>query len=795
MESKLQRIYNENIVSIFYILLPLIELVTTYMVVRLNVTLTVGAIYKLLFTIYAVIYLLFIDKSQRKLNYFSLAIIFIYCIINILLTSRNLNFSNVLDKLVVMSRFICFPVITIFLYKFIKAGNNVSLKNIVYSSCIYGIFIVLAGITGTGIACYPQGIQYGHSGWYYSGNEISNLLSMFYPIIIYYVAKDRTPLSIISLALVTYGLMSVGTKTSLFALVIVTIILFISSVIVYFVKKNNMSKKIALICIILGVFYVFTIDKTPAYKYMLVRYSNATMIDDNKNESQTDVDKFIFSGRDEDLEKQSAIYKSSSIQEKLLGIKDAKRPLKTTGEFNVIERDFYDILFINGIFGTVIFFIPLVYIIILFIKKLITNFKAYANNYKCAIACSVAIGIGISYIAGHVFLASTVAMFLALICVKLIFKENVLKSKKNIIIYMPKLAAGGMEISLINLLNVSKLTEKYNITISLGYVESLEYLEMLPKNISVRVMRKGKFNKAGKIIAALKYLLELIICLDNNYYAAICYSYHHRVLSILTRLASKNTILFMHTDLINSRTSKEINSLNNKVKFEKFNAIVCVSEAARNSMLKLYPNYKRKMIVANNYIDGNKIIELSKEKCENKEKVPCFINISRHFERAKKISRIIEASKMLAENGYKFKVWLVGDGEDTLEYEDSIKKLFLEDTVILKGRQTNPYKFLSKCDCLVISSDFEGYGMVIDEARVLKKPVISTDVADAKKILSEGYGIICANSKEELYEAMKEFLDNGYTVKTKFDYKEFNNEIDNKLIDLIESFNIKENKW
>ena len=93
----------------------------------------------------------------------------------------------------------------------------------------------------------------------------------------------------------------------------------------------------------------------------------------------------------------------------------------------------------------------------------------------------------------------------------------------------------------------------------------------------------------------------------------------------------------------------------------------------------------------------------------------------------------------------------------------------------------NPYKYLSQSDCLIVSSEFEGYGVVIDEARVLGKPVISTDVGDAKNILAEGFGIICENSEDGIYKAMKEFLDKGYKIKKEFDYKKSNKQIDKKL--------------
>jgi glycosyltransferase involved in cell wall biosynthesis len=352
---------------------------------------------------------------------------------------------------------------------------------------------------------------------------------------------------------------------------------------------------------------------------------------------------------------------------------------------------------------------------------------------------------------------------------------------------MPKLSAGGMEISLINFLNISRFVKEFKVTLCLGYVTDKKYLDMLPKNITVRLMTKGKFDSFGKFKSALKYIVEFFKCLDKSYDMSICYSYHHRALSILARLASHNSIIFMHTDI----------RLNKKVNFQDFRVIACVSKAAENSILKLYPSYKGKVVVINNFVDGDKILRLANEEIvtsENEKNVPIFINVSRHFEKAKKISRIIDAAEVLKNDGYKFIIWLVGDGENTENYKKMVSEKKLEDIVIFKGRELNPYKYIKRSNCLVVSSDFEGYGMVIDEARVLDIPVISTDVGDAKEIVREGYGVVCGNSYEGIYTTMKEFLESGYTLKQKFSYEEFNKNIDENLYKLKEYFGIFDRK-
>ena len=371
----------------------------------------------------------------------------------------------------------------------------------------------------------------------------------------------------------------------------------------------------------------------------------------------------------------------------------------------------------------------------------------------------------------------------------------IISTKKSMIIYMPKLSLGGMELALINFLNLSYLKKEYDITVNIGYCTNKELLTRLPKEIYVKLICKGKWNNFSKVTTAIKYLAEYFNSWFNKYDVAICYAYQHKVLATLTRNSSKHTLLFVHTNLISSRTEEQRNALINGLKFEKFKAIVCVSDSSKAEVEKLLPNYKGKIFTVYNYIDGNKIKEMSNKEIEDKEDdKKVFINISRHLESHKKITRIINSAEKLDKEGYKnFKVWLLGDGEDHAMYRNLINEKHLENIVILKGNQVNPYKYLAKSDCLIMSSQFEGYGIVIDEARVLEKPIIATDIADARRILSEGYGIVCENSEEGIYDAMKDCLNRNYKIAQKFDYKEFNKNVDKNLKKAID-YCVQDNK-
>ncbi len=358
--------------------------------------------------------------------------------------------------------------------------------------------------------------------------------------------------------------------------------------------------------------------------------------------------------------------------------------------------------------------------------------------------------------------------------------------KKKLIIYFSKLSIGGMERALMDFIRMSNLRNNYEVTIYLGYVLEHSYLEELEKYVHVKVVCHGKWNYFNKVLTYLKMNMEYFKLLlgGQKYDCSICYTHHHKILSKLARKASENNICFIHTDLLKSRNKKQLNKLKKKLKFDQFAKIICVSFCAKDAFLKIYPNYQGKVVVANNYINGDDIIKKSKEKVDDYNFSGInFINIARHLDYHKHVSYIIEACNKLKNDYHDFHVLLIGDGPDHEMYAKLINKYKLNDKVLLLGSKVNPYKYLTHADAFVFSSQFEGYGIVLDEARVLNIPIISTDVADAKLILSDGYGILCENSIDGIYNGMKKYLDEGFP-KRKFDYHKFNDQI-TKTIDEI----------
>lgn len=105
---------------------------------------------------------------------------------------------------------------------------------------------------------------------------------------------------------------------------------------------------------------------------------------------------------------------------------------------------------------------------------------------------------------------------------------------------------------------------------------------------------------------------------------------------------------------------------------------------------------------------------------------------------------LISSFKKVAKEIQNCELWIIGDGPERNKMENIIREQGLEDKVLLKGFDDNPFKYMALADLFVLSSNYEGLPTVLIEALVAGKQIISTDCPHGpREILDNGnFGLL-----------------------------------------------------
>ena len=347
---------------------------------------------------------------------------------------------------------------------------------------------------------------------------------------------------------------------------------------------------------------------------------------------------------------------------------------------------------------------------------------------------------------------------------------------KKILFSAYSMEVGGIETALITLLKSIK--DKYDITLVLEKKEGI-FLSEVPESIKILTYKPNncKIEIIRKIINFIKQL-KFKLKYKNKFDFSASYATYSYSAGFVARVASQNSVLWIHNDYLNFYNGdiEKYKGFFKKLKVEEFKKIVFVSENDKKIFSEYFGELANKCIKCSNLINYKQIIRKSKEPAsglERRDDIVTFINLGRHKEAQKKLTRIISATKKLNEEGYIFRVIFVGDGEDNEKYKKQAEGI---SNIEFLGAKKNPYPYLANSDCLLMSSDYEGYPVVFVESMILGKTIITTDVSDSMQDVKEKFGIVVDRSEEGVYQGMKKYLDKGFKPQ-EFDGEKYNEEV------------------
>ena len=107
-------------------------------------------------------------------------------------------------------------------------------------------------------------------------------------------------------------------------------------------------------------------------------------------------------------------------------------------------------------------------------------------------------------------------------------------------------------------------------------------------------------------------------------------------------------------------------------------------------------------------------------------------------------------------------LYLLGDGPDREKLIAQINSLGLKDTVTLLGNQPNPFPYVDQMDGFVLTSRYEGQGLVIWEAKTLGLELFITDNLEKYNPGIQGYrdiagALVKARKKEKVRDDLRAY--------------------------------------
>lgn len=356
---------------------------------------------------------------------------------------------------------------------------------------------------------------------------------------------------------------------------------------------------------------------------------------------------------------------------------------------------------------------------------------------------------------------------------------------KKILFGLQTMVMGGVEKELISILRHLD-TKEWDITLVLMYIIDQTIIAMVPDYVKIINLNIDKeyycsntitaccFRlKQGKIGEALTLISKKILrigqtgsnvnikeipSIDRQFDTAVCFHMHSPLMVryIAERISASKKIVWIHNDFRISgyRPDRIVGYLS------LYDNIIGVSSKITEEFNTLCPELAPKAKVVYNSLDKDEIKSLSTEGLapeflkETGGRV--FLLTVGRMEEQKAYDIAVLAASVLKARGMDFRWAFIGDGTKMSEIRKMVVDSGLQDEILMLGRKDNPYPFMKLCDIYVQPSRHEGYCLTVTEAKLLERPIVSTDFAGAREQINDGQNgiIVELNNPEALANAI-----------------------------------------
>lgn len=222
------------------------------------------------------------------------------------------------------------------------------------------------------------------------------------------------------------------------------------------------------------------------------------------------------------------------------------------------------------------------------------------------------------------------------------------------------------------------------------------------------------------------------------------------LVGILSIFHPKTRFIYTEHNTHNSRRKRQFRWLE-KWMYSRYASVVCITNGVETK-LKEWAGTSAKTTVINNVVHLKKISETIKSSrsdfkgIDTDDKVLVMIG---RFHKQKDQDTIIRAMNKLPMD---YKLLLIGEGPREKEIHDLVVDLKLESRVHFLGVRTDVFSILKMCDYGVISSHWEGFGIVALEYMACGLPTIGSNVEGLNEVIPTPKALFQKGNASDLSE-------------------------------------------
>lgn len=332
----------------------------------------------------------------------------------------------------------------------------------------------------------------------------------------------------------------------------------------------------------------------------------------------------------------------------------------------------------------------------------------------------------------------------------------------KILFLIHDLGQGGAEKVLVNLVNHLDYS-KFDVSVTVLFGGGVNE-QFLKKNIHFNAVFPREVPGNSKLMKLLTPQQLHKICVKGHYDIEVSYleGPSARIVSGCcdsdTKLVSwihveQHTINMLARSFRSEQEAREC--------YNRFHQTVCVSQYVHDDFCRIL-NFQKPCKVLYNTVESNKILTWASETVsELREDGKVHLIAVGTLKKSKGYMRLLSIIKRLRDEKYPVHLYILGLGPLQSEMETFIHQNKLQSTVTMLGYQTNPYKYIRKCDLFVCASFAEGFSTAATEALIVGTPVCTVEVSGMKEMLGEQneYGVVTENSENALYEGIRLLLE------------------------------------